>query len=162
LIATKARSLALPSSYRNLADPVQASPESIRAGMEHFADHCATCHGNDGSGDTLFGNGLYPKPPDMRKAETQGKSDGELYYIIENGVRLSGMPAFGEHASTDDAETWRLVVFIRHLPQITTDELQAMNGLNPKTEADRAEEQQEEDFLNGKGAPAAVEAQHHR
>ena len=90
LIAAKARSLALPSSYRNLADPAQASPESIRAGMEHFADHCATCHGNDGSGDTLFGNGLYQKPPDMRKAETQGKSDGELYYIIENGVRLSG------------------------------------------------------------------------
>ena len=131
--------------------------------MEHFADHCATCRGNDGSGDTLFGNGLYPKPPDMRRAGTQGKSDGELYYIIENGVRLSGMPAFGEHAGTDDAETWRLVVFIRHLQQITTDELQAMNGLNPKTEADRAEEQQEEDFSNGSGAaPAAVEAHHHR
>jgi hypothetical protein len=97
----------------------------------------------------------------MRKAETQGNSDGELYYIIENRVRLSGMPAFGEHAGTDDAETWRLVVFIRHLPQITTDELQAMNGLNPKTEADRAEEQQEEDFFNGSGAPAAVEAHHH-
>ena len=48
------------------------------------------------------------------------------------------MPACGERARTDDAETWRLVVFIRHLPQIATDELQAMNGLNPKTEADRA------------------------
>jgi mono/diheme cytochrome c family protein len=162
LIATTARRLALPSSYSRLANPVQDSPENIQAGMEHFADHCATCHGNDGSGESLFGKGLYPKPPDMRGAATQNKSDGELYYIIENGVRLSGMPAFGEHAGTDDTETWRLVVFIRHLPQITTEELQAMNKLNPKTEADRAEEAQEQEFLNGSEAPGtSVETQHH-
>jgi mono/diheme cytochrome c family protein len=162
LIATTARRLALPSSYSRLANPVQDSPENIQAGMEHFADHCATCHGNDGSGESLFGKGFYPKPPDMRGAATQNKSDGELYYIIENGVRLSGMPAFGEHAGTDDTETWRLVVFIRHLPQITTEELQAMNKLNPKTEADRAEEAQEQEFLNGSEAPGtSVETQHH-
>jgi mono/diheme cytochrome c family protein len=161
LAATTARSLALPSTYRQLRNPFAASPENIQAGTEHFADHCATCHANDGSGDTLFGKGLYPKPPDMRKGGTQNKSDGELYYVIENGVRLSGMPAFGEHEGTDDAETWRLVVFIRHLPQITTEELQAMNKLNPKTEADRAEEQQEEQFLNGSEAPeTSVETQH--
>lgn len=162
LAATIARSLAVPSTYRQLRNPFAASPENIHAGEEHFADHCATCHANDGSGDTLFGKGLYPKPPDMSKGVTQSKSDGELYYIIENGVRLSGMPAFGEHEGTDDAETWRLVVFIRHLPQITTEELQAMNKLNPKTEADRAEEQQEQEFLNGSEAPqASVETQHH-
>jgi mono/diheme cytochrome c family protein len=162
LMATMARKLALPLTYRQLRNPFAASPENIQAGTEHFADHCATCHANDGSGDTLFGKGLYPKPPDMRKAATQRKSDGELYYIIENGVRLSGMPAFGEHAGTDDAETWRLVIFIRHLPQITTEELQAMNKLNPKTEADRAEEQQEEKFLNGSEVPGtSVEAEHH-
>ena len=162
LMATTARNLALPSTYRQLRNPFAASPENIEAGTEHFADHCATCHANDGSGDTLFGKSLYPKPPDMRGAATQNKSDGELYYIIENGVRLSGMPAFGEHAGIDDVETWRLVVFIRHLPQITTEELQAMNKLNPKTEADRTEEQQEQEFLNGSAAPrTSVEAQHH-
>ena len=132
--------------------------------MEHFSDHCATCHSNDGSGDTLFGNGLYPKPPDMRTAETQNRRDGELYYTIENGVRLSGMPAFGEeHSVGDDAETWRLVLFIRHLPQITSEELNEMKGLNPKTEADREEEQQEEEFLKG-GEPSqnpAGELHHH-
>jgi mono/diheme cytochrome c family protein len=161
LMATTARDLALPSTYRQLRNPFEASPENIQAGTEHFADHCATCHGNDGSGDTLFGKGLYPKPPDMRQAKTQSKSDGELYYIIENGVRLSGMPAFGEHAGTDDAETWKLIVFIRHLPQIMTEKLQAMNKLNPKTEADRAEEQQEQEFLNGSAAVTSVETQHH-
>ena len=97
--------------------------------MEHFSDHCATCHANDGGGDTLFGKGLYPKPPDMRTAETQNKSDGELYYTIENGIRLSGMPAFGEeHMSGGDAETWQLVLFIRHLHSDPSEELKQMKA----------------------------------
>src|SRR5579884_1776981 len=87
-----ARRLAMPAIYR-MKNPYPATAENIREGEEHFADHCATCHANNGSGDTLFGKGLYPKPPDMRMAETQNKTDGELYYTIENGVRLSGMPA---------------------------------------------------------------------
>jgi mono/diheme cytochrome c family protein len=128
--ATTARKMAVPSAYRQLRNPIMPSTENIRAGMEHFADHCATCHSNDGGGDTLFGKGLYPKPPDMRSAETQNKSDGELYYTIANGVRLSGMPAFGEAHSA--AEAWRLVLFIRHLPQITPEELNEMKALNPK------------------------------
>jgi mono/diheme cytochrome c family protein len=163
LAASTVRRLALPSDYRQLRNPFPASPENIRAGMEHFADHCATCHANDGGGDTLFGKGLYPKPPDMRAAETQSKSDGELYYTIENGVRLTGMPAFGEeHSASGGAETWHLVLFIRHLPQITSEELTEMNGLNPKTEADRAEEQQEQEFLKGGEAPNQVlQEEHH-
>jgi mono/diheme cytochrome c family protein len=155
-----AKSLAVPATYR-LKNPYAPTAENVREGEEHFADHCAICHANDGSGDTLFGKGLYPKPPDMRDADTQNKSDGELYYTIENGARLSGMPAFGPPSGsisgkdqpTDDAETWKLVLFIRHLPQITSEELEDMKKLNPKTEADRAEEQQEEKFLNGGEAP---------
>jgi mono/diheme cytochrome c family protein len=148
--AQVARHLATPSSFRSLKNPYSETPENIQAGMAHFADHCATCHANDGSGSTLFGKGLYPKPPDMRASATQEKSDGELYYIIENGVRLSGMPAFGERSGTEDAETWHLVVFIRHLPQLTTEELQKMVQFNPKTESDRQEEKEEEEFLEGK------------
>src|ERR1700674_419541 len=94
--------MAVPFNYRQLRNPFPPSPENVQAGKEHFADHCATCHSNDGSGDTQFGEGLYPKPPDMRTAETQDKSDGELYYTIENGVRLSGMPAFGEEHAVGD------------------------------------------------------------
>jgi len=155
-----AKSLAVPAAYR-LKNPYAPTAENVREGEEHFADHCAICHANDGSGDTLFGKGLYPKPPNMRDADTQNKSDGELYYTIENGVRLSGMPAFGPPSGsisgkdqpTGDAETWKLVLFIRHLPQITSEELEDMKKLNPKTEADRAEERQEEEFLNGGEAP---------
>ena len=61
----------------------------------------------------------------MRQKETQNKSDGELYYTIENGIRLSGMPAFGEeHAEAGDMETWNLVLFIRHLPNQTAEDIQ--------------------------------------
>jgi mono/diheme cytochrome c family protein len=149
LIATTARQLAVPSQYRQLRNPLSSSSD-LHAGMEHFADHCAVCHANDGGGDTLFAKGLYPKPPDMRQKETQNKSDGELYYTIENGIRLSGMPAFGEeHAKAGDMETWNLVLFIRHLPNQTAEELQQMEQLNPKTEKERQEEDEEQDFLRG-------------
>jgi mono/diheme cytochrome c family protein len=162
-----AKSLAVPATYR-LKNPYPPTAQNLREGEEHFADHCAICHGNDGGGDTLFGKGLYPKPPDMRTAGTQNKSDGELYYTIVNGVRLSGMPAFGPGAvpasddeGSDDAENWKLVLFIRHLPEITAEELEGMKKLNPKTEADRAEEQQEEEFLKGGEAPKGPAEGHH-
>ena len=134
--ATTARKLAVPSSYRELRNPIMPSTENIRGGMEHFAYHCAPCHSNDGGGHTVFGKGLYPKPPDLRAAGTQNKSDGELYYTIQNGVRLSAMQAFSEVHTA--AQTWRLVLFIRHLPQITAEELNEMKGLNPKGESDPA------------------------
>lgn len=149
LAATTARKLAVPSSYRRVQNPLAATPENIQAGMEHFADHCAICHGNDGSGDTMFGKGMYPKPPDMRRAETQSKRDGELYYTIQNGVRLSGMPAFGEENIITDTDTWKLVGFIRRLPKLTTGELEQMKQLIPKTDEERQEEKDEEEFLRG-------------
>jgi mono/diheme cytochrome c family protein len=132
--ATTARKLAVPSTYRELRNPVTPTTENIRGGMEHFSYHCATCHGNDGGHDTVFGKGFYPKPPDLRAAGTQNKSDGELYYTIENGVRLSGMPAF--HGTHTVPQTWRLVLFIRHLPQITPEELNEMKGWDRRSDAD--------------------------
>jgi mono/diheme cytochrome c family protein len=131
--ATTARKIAVPAGYRQLHNPITPTPENIRRGMEHFADHCATCHSNDGGGQTIYGKGLYPKPPDLRAAGTQNKSDGELYYTIDNGVRLSGMPAFSEIHTPE--KTWRLILFIRHLPQITPEELNEMKGLNRKPQA---------------------------
>ena len=85
----------------------------------------------------MFGKGLYPKPPDLRAPATQNKSDGALYYTIENGVRLSGMPAFHEIHTPE--KTWRLVLFIRHLPQITPEELNEMKALNRKPQANFAD-----------------------
>lgn len=160
-VARKARKLALPSQYQTLKNPFSMSPENVRAGMEHFADHCAICHANDGSGDTPFGKNLYPRPPDMRRAETQGKPDGELYYTIHNGVRLSGMPAFGEEHGTSDADTWKLVLFIRHLPQLTADKLKEMEDLNPKTDEERREESDEQKFLQGENPQSMKDESYH-
>ena len=160
MMARKARHMALPSAARALANPVAASEENLRDGRLHFADHCAICHGNDGSCDTMMGSGLYPKPPDLRLADTQKLSDGELFWIIENGVRFTGMPAFSSrHSSQEDS--WKLVLFIRHLPQLTTDERIEMEQYNPKGPDDREEEEKEDDFLNGATPAPKPESHHH-
>jgi mono/diheme cytochrome c family protein len=152
-VARNARHLAIPRNARLTQNPVLDSPEEQREARLHFADHCAICHANDGSGDTPIGNALYPRPPDLRKPETQELSDGELYWIIENGVRFTGMPAFSanrDHMNHGNGQdSWRLVHFIRHLPHLTAVERLEMERYNPKGPEDRAEEQEESEFLNG-------------
>jgi mono/diheme cytochrome c family protein len=161
MLARNARHMAIPAGARKQQNPIPASPDNLRDARLHFADHCAICHGNEGTGDTPIGKGLYPKPPDLRAEETQKLSDGELFWIIENGVRFTGMPAFGgSHGSEEDS--WKLVRFIRHLPQLSTDERMEMQRYNPKGPEDRAEENEEEDFLRG-AAPVQQkpESSHH-
>lgn len=158
MMARNARHLAIPSSARAQKNPLAASEESLRDARMHFADHCATCHNNDGSGDTMIGKGLYPKPPDLRLEETQKLSDGELFWIIENGVRFTGMPAFSTPGSQNDS--WKLVLFIRHLPHLTAEERMEMENNNPKGPEDREEEKEEDDFLNGGPAPK-TQPHHH-
>jgi len=164
-IARNVHRLAIPSNARSAQDPVIASEEDLRVARLHFADHCATCHDNDGSGHTMIGDGLYPKPPDLRIPETQNLTDGELFWIIENGVRFTGMPAFGnaaEHGGHGGApDSWKLVHFIRHLPHLTSAERAEMERYNPKGPEDRAEEQEENDFLSGATPKAKPESQNH-
>ena len=133
-LARTARSLAIPSGAKIEKNPYAATAENITAGREHFADHCATCHANDGSGQTEMGPNFYPKPPDMRLAQTQSLTDGEIFYIINNGVRLTGMPGWGTSHGADD--TWKLVLFIRHLPQLSAEEKKDMERFNPKSADD--------------------------
>lgn len=156
VVATQFRKLAMPGDARDRKNPVAASPEAIEAGLAHFADHCATCHANNGSGDTPIGRNLYPKAPDMRKAPTQELTDGELFYIIENGVRLTGMPAWGSNPPTPEGEelTWQLVRFIRHLPKLTPEDIARMEDLNPKSPDEWREAQEANDFLEGRDKPA--------
>ena len=167
MVARNARHMAIPSNARAMLNPLLDSAEDLREARLHFADHCAICHGNDGSGDTTIGNGLYPKPPDLRRPETQNLADGEIYWIISNGVRFTGMPAFPDaenHGSNGNGggtgmENWRLVHFIRHLPHLSTAERLEMERYNPKGPDDRKEEEQENDFLNGATPKAKPESQ---
>lgn len=154
------RSWLTPPTYKGLKNPVAATEENIRAGREHFADHCASCHANDGSGNTDMGRNLYPKAPDMRLARTQDLSDGELFYIIENGVRLTGMPAWSTGTPEGEKSTWQLVHFIRHITKLTADELAEMETLNPVSPAQLDEQKKIDDFLNG-GDPPVPDPAHH-
>ena len=94
-LARRARGLATPPGVERLSNPQPASPLNVAEGRDHFADHCALCHANDGSGKTMINEGLYPPAPDLREDTTQHLSDGELLYIIKNGIRFTGMPGWG-------------------------------------------------------------------
>ena len=148
------RRLAVPRRSRNLANPVYPSDEVLADARAHFADHCASCHANDGSGNTAIGQNLYPKAPDMRLEATQSLTDGELYTIIQDGIRLTGMPAWGKAGDENDEDSWKLVHLIRHFKDLTPEHLKEMQRLNPKGPDEYEEERQEQEFLNGTDAPA--------
>jgi mono/diheme cytochrome c family protein len=169
-LARRARTAAMPAEAKARANPIRESPEVLAEARAHWADHCAACHSNDGSGDALMGRNLYPPAPDMRRPETQQMTDGELFYIIQNGVRLTGMPAWGESESAesghdgsghDEEDSWKLVQFIRHLPQLTLEEKKEMEKLNPEGPEDRKEEEEEERFLRGEDIDAPQPEHHH-
>jgi mono/diheme cytochrome c family protein len=160
-LGQRMRRWAIPANARKMTNPFADSTEAVQAGRAHFADHCASCHGNDGRGKTEIGQNLYPKAPDMWGKDTQSLSDGELFYTIKNGVRLTGMPAWGKDTSEDDQASWQLVSFIRHLPWITPKELEEMKALNPVSPMEMKERDEEREFLEGSG-PASPSHEHGR
>lgn len=163
LMARTMRSFATPSNLRRMANPVEPTAAALEDGLQHFADHCAVCHANDGSGDTEIGRGLYPRAPDMRGAATQALWDGELFSIIENGIRLTGMPAWGTGTPEGQRASWHLVHFIRRLPKLTEDDISRMEALNPKTADQWREGEEMRRFLAGEGEkPAPAQSHKHR
>src|SRR5262245_25371303 len=90
-----ARDLLIPAAARARPNPEADSTEVQADARAHWADHCAACHGANGKGQTEMGRGLYPKAPDMTAPETQRLSDGALFYLIEHGVKMTGMPGWG-------------------------------------------------------------------
>ena len=153
-LAHRMRHWAVPASARKMKNPFSDSAEAVAAGRMHFADHCASCHGNDGRGKTEMGQNLYPKVPDMWGEETRSLSDGEVFYIIKNGVRLTGMPAWGQDTPEDDRASWHLVSFIRHVPWITPKELEEMGTMNPVNPMEMKEEKDIDNFLEGGDSPS--------
>ena len=160
-IARQARTLALPADAKSRVNPVSNGPEVLEQARAHWADHCFSCHANDGSGDTTLGKRLYPPAPDMRLPATQQLTDGELFYIIQNGIRLTGMPGWGGESGHDEEDSWKLVHLIRHLPQITVEEKKGMEKMNPKSPDDIREEQEEERFLTGEDNHEPTPEHHH-
>lgn len=154
-LARQIRHLAIPIEKRHAQNPISLTPDVINESLAHFADHCTICHANDGSGETPIGKNVYPKAPDLRLAETQSMSDGEMFWVIHNGIRFTAMAAWGEGDPAQDMGSWKLVHFIRHLPQLTPEELNQMKTLNPKTKKGLKKEAALGQFLQGDDAAAA-------
>ena len=156
LLARWVQTTAIPAEAKARANPIRPAQEVLAEARAHWADHCASCHSNDGSGDALMGRNMYPPAPDMRLPETQQMTDGELFYIIQNGVRLTGMPAWGSVGSAHDEEdSWKLVLFHPAFASTDFEEKKEMEKLNPKGPEDRKEEEEEEKFLRGEDTDAS-------
>lgn len=116
LLATKAKHFLVRRASR--VDPRSVPPSteaSIAEGDKLFGTDCSECHGNSGRKPTDAGRWMYPRASDLGSADVQRYSDRELFWIVKNGIRLSGMPAFGRVES--DESIWDLVHFVRTLPK---------------------------------------------
>jgi len=118
-LARGVRNFSIPSSEKAQTNPLEKTSANLEEGREDFRARCSGCHGFDGKGKTSEARGLYPKPPDLSRLETQNLSDGEIHYIIAYGVRLSGMPAWSVPHETSDADAWKLTLFVRSLAQLS-------------------------------------------
>jgi len=150
MLAGSIRRWSVPADLRRMKNPVPLTPQVLAEARAHFADHCATCHGNDGKGNTEMGEHLYPRASDLTSPGTQSLTDGAMFATIENGVRLTGMPGFGNGSAESGYASWTLVHFIRHLPQLSDEEIAEMEKLNPKSPEEWQQMQAEQSFLEGK------------
>jgi len=105
-------------------NPMPASPETWKAGLAHYRENCVVCHGAPGVDAGEIGEGLNPPAPDLTLPRVQARPDGELFWIVGNGIRTTGMPAFSPTHKPD--ELWKIVAFVRHLPELTNAEQKAL------------------------------------
>lgn len=137
----------VPAGVKTAVNPVAASDAVLTEATEHWADHCAVCHASDGRGSTKLSRHMYPPVPDFRSSRIQSLTDGELFYAIEQGMPWTGMPAWTTGTDEGARESWALVHFIRHVPNLTPAEVTRIDALMPKSPADLKQAQDIEDFL---------------
>ena len=114
VLATRARHILVRRSSEQGIPPAPTNVQaSIEEGDNLFGTECAACHGLDGHSPTDAGRWMYPRSADLTSPEVQQYSDRELFWIVKNGIRLSGMPAFGPVES--DEHVWNLVQYVRTL-----------------------------------------------
>ena len=113
-VATRVRDWSISRAARR---PLPAAPkqneENISKGSAIYGMACATCHGQDGRNPTPIGKSMYPPVPNLRSPDIQRMSDRELFWIVKNGVRLSGMPGFAN--IEDDGQIWCVVYYVHSL-----------------------------------------------
>ena len=107
-------------------NPVPATPATWKAGLAHYKENCLVCHGAPGVDAGELAAGLNPPAPDLTLPRVQARSDGELFWIVSNGIRTTGMPAFSPTHKPE--EIWHIVSFMRHLPELTAEEQKAVKS----------------------------------
>ncbi len=100
---------------RSDRNPLAATEENVRKGQRDFSHYCMVCHGLDGQNTGVpFAEAMSPPVPRLTSPEVQGYSDGQLRWVIENGIFPSGMPS--SRGTLNEQEMWRIVLYLRHLP----------------------------------------------
>ncbi len=115
-LANAAKDVTIPLEAGKMTNPLPATDEVVSQGQEVFLGSCAQCHGADARGDTNIGRNMAPPAMDLSSAHVQHWNDAELFWIIQNGVRLTGMPSW--KSSISDNDTWKLARFIHNLPRV--------------------------------------------
>jgi mono/diheme cytochrome c family protein len=115
-LANMAKDVVIPMEAEDKKDPLPDSQDVLNQGRELFVQSCAICHGVDGRGGPYIGRNMYPPAMDMNSPHVQHWSDADLFWIIQNGVRLTGMPSW--ESSISETDTWKLVRFIHGLPRL--------------------------------------------
>ncbi len=119
------REASVESRAENIKSPILGSATQIKNGFRSYREMCAVCHTPPGGTDSPIKQGLNPSPPNLAVAEDHAMTEAQLFWVIKNGIRMTGMPAWGP--SHDDAEIWDIVAFIKALPTIDADEYQRLN-----------------------------------
>jgi len=101
-------------------NPFAGNADAVRVGLAHYKEMCVTCHGAPGVDPSEIGEGLNPPAPDLTLPKVQARTDGQLFWLVQNGIRMTAMPAFGP--THKDEEVWKIVSFLRHLPELTQEE----------------------------------------
>jgi len=125
-LATRVKGWIVGRSARGSLPPAPPSnSSSVALGEMDFMGVCATCHGMDGRKPTDIGRWMYPRTPDLGSPEVQQWSDAELFWIIRNGIRLSGMPGFERSLST--TQRWQVTMLVSHADKIPPAVRKALN-----------------------------------
>lgn len=110
---------------KEVAEPPNLSDSSlIKTGFTHYRQMCSGCHGAPGINRNEIAEGLYPKPPRLLKSANEWKP-AELFWIIKNGIKMTGMPGFG--ISHSDDKIWALVAFMEKMPNMTSEQYKSMD-----------------------------------
>jgi mono/diheme cytochrome c family protein len=137
-LANMAKDVVIPIEAENKKNPLLVSEQTVKEGRELYLQSCAICHGTDGHSRTNLGRGMYPPAMDLTSPHVQHWSDAELFWIIQNGVRLTGMPSW--KSSISETDTWKLARFIHNMPRLNAMPASPTTGMKTEANTENAQE----------------------